>query len=258
MQTTPRKELLFSGGAGALTYEMGYVQAILEIVGKPKLREYIIGGVSSGAACAGFLYCAIHSEYDLRYWFAKSGRRFYEPPNKKFLGLITTGDLVYELGKEYYEFCKEKGIPDFKGRFHCGISVIQNFTLEKEILDDFKDADDFGAAIKATTFLPGIGGFGIYTRFRGKKVMDGGLTCGIPYRYADSDKVFVNVLPDRWPFVRERPENTYFLNISEMSQLNFPMDYWLWKETWADDMFLKGYLTGLKTQDEIKKAFKIN
>ena len=52
--TSTRKELLFSGGAGALTYEMGYAQALLEIVGKPKLQEYIIGGVSSGAECDGF------------------------------------------------------------------------------------------------------------------------------------------------------------------------------------------------------------
>ena len=258
MQTSdPRKELLFSGGAGALAYEMGYAQALLEIIGKPKLKEYIIGGVSSGAACAGFLHCAIHSEYDMRYWHSNSGRKFYEPPNKKYMGFITTGDLVYNLSKDYFNFCREKGIPDLKGKFHCAITVFKNFGIENEILDDFENAEDFGNAIKASCFLPGIMGWGIYTRYKGNKVMDGGLTCGVPYKYEDSEKVFINVLPNIWPFVRGTTENTTTLNISDSHGLNFPMDYWLWKETWADEMFLKGYLAGMKTQDEIKKAFKM-
>lgn len=87
--------------------------------------------------------------------------------------------------------------------------------------------------------------------------MDGGISCTIPYKYEKSEKIFINVLPNKWPFVRETPENLVTLNIAEYQGLNFPLDYWLWKETWADEMFLKGYLSGLKNEVEIKKSFKI-
>lgn len=256
MNTTP-KELLFSGGAGALSYELGYAQALLEIVGRHKLKEYILGGVSSGAACAGFLYNSIYSENDLRFWFLESCRRIYESPNKKFFGLITTSDLIYDLSKQYYSSCKEKGVPDFKGKFHCAVAVLENFAIQKEIIDEFQDAEDFAGAIKASCFLPGLGGLKLYMKYRGKKVLDGGAACTIPYKYENSEKIFINILPNRWPFVREKPPNTTILNISEFHNLNFPLDYWLWKDTWADEMFLKGYLAGIKTQEEIKKVFQI-
>ena len=105
-EENPIKELLFSGGAGALNYEMGFSQALLEIVGKEKLKEYKLGGVSSGSACACYLHSAIHSEFDIKYWYQMSGRKFYEPPNKKYFGFFTNSDLIYDLSKEFYLFCK--------------------------------------------------------------------------------------------------------------------------------------------------------
>lgn len=38
------------------------------------------------------------------------------------------------------------------------------------------------------------------------------------------------------------PPNTFKINIYEPSNLKFPLDYWIWKNEWADMMFLKGYL----------------
>jgi len=34
------------------------------------------------------------------------------------------------------------------------------------------------------------------------------------------------------------------------------MDSYSWKETWSDELFLKGYLAGIKGREEIEKAFK--
>ena len=254
----PLKELLFSGGAGALNYQMGFSQALLEILGKDKLKEYKLGGVSAGAACACYLHSAIHSDYDVKYWYQASGRKFYEPPNKRFLGFFTNSDLIYKLSKDFYVFCKDQGMPDFNGIFHCAMTSISNFNVEKMIVDQFDDENDFANAIKSSCFIPGITSFGLYAKHKGKKVIDGGVTSGIPYKYEDSEKIFINVLPDKWPFIREVPDNTTFLNIYEEYNLHFPMDYWLWKETWADEMFLKGYLGGIKMKKEIFAAFKLN
>lgn len=254
----PVKELLFSGGAGALNYEMGFAQSLLELLGKDKLKEYKLGGVSAGAACACYLHSAIHSEFDLKYWYQVSGRKFYEPPNKRFLGFFTNSDLIYNLSRDFYLFCKEKGMPEFNGVFHCTMTCISGFAIEKMIVDSFSDELDFANAIKSSCFIPGITSFGLYSTHRGKKVLDGGVTSGIPFKYEESEKVFINVLPDKWPFVRDVPKNTAFLNIYEEYGLNFPMDYWLWKETWADEMFLKGYLAGMKMKDKIFEAFKVN
>lgn len=254
----PIKELLFSGGAGALNYEMGFAQSLLEIVGKEKLQEYHFGGVSAGAACACYLYSAIYSEFDLKYWYQKSGRKFYEPPNKRFLGFFTNSDLIFELSRDFFVFCRENGVPSFNGKFHCTMSVFENFGLEKHIVDYFDDENDFATAIKASCFIPGITSFGFYCKYKDKKALDGGIASSVPFKYENSEKIFINVLPNRWPFVRNQPDNIKFLNIYESYDLNFPMDYWLWKETWSDEMFLKGYLAGVKMKDEILKIFGIN
>ena len=111
----------------------------------------------------------------------------------------------------------------------------------------------------ASCYLPAITGFGLYTSFRGKKAFDGGLTMPIPYKYEDSEKIFINILPQSfysWPVVKEWPKNLTMLNIQNEFELKFPMDYFPWKETWSDEMFLKGYLAGIKGREEIEKIFK--
>jgi len=34
------------------------------------------------------------------------------------------------------------------------------------------------------------------------------------------------------------------------------MDYCSWKETWSDELFLKGYLAGIKGREEIENALR--
>ena len=78
------KELLFSGGAGAACFFMGYLQGLVEIVGKIKLREYKLGGVSCGTAAAGYFYIAINSDFDMKYFYQNYIRKFYEKENRKY------------------------------------------------------------------------------------------------------------------------------------------------------------------------------
>jgi hypothetical protein len=121
-----KKELLFSGGAGALSYEMGYTQSLLEIVGVEKLKEYYIGGVSCGAACGIALYTSLYlsGDYDMRYWYKNHARKFYEPENKKYYGLFTNGDLIYKISEEVWKMGQELGVPSPNGKMHVMMGAI--------------------------------------------------------------------------------------------------------------------------------------
>ena len=225
MTETPKKELLFSGAMGCVMYQMGYSQALLEILGRDHLKQYNLGGVSAGAAAACYLYCAIHSEYDLKYFYQTSARRFYEPNNKKYYGLFTNGSLMFTIGKEYWDLCRKLNIPSLNGSLHMYVTIFENFGFEKKLVDNFENAEDFSEAIHASCFLPAITGFGLYTTYRGKKAWDGGITMPIPYKYKDSEKIFINVLPKTfysWPVVKEWPKNMTMINIRRCMNSIFP------------------------------------
>ncbi len=95
----------------------------------------------------------------------------------------------------------------------------------------------------------------LYTKFRGHCVIDGGFSKPIPYRYKDTKKLFINVLPDI--FYLSIPENCIMLNIHEVYGLHFPNDYWSWSAEFSDDMFLKGYLAGEKLKEKILQALNL-
>ena len=74
-----RKELLISGGAGCASFQMGYLHGMVEIVGKDKLKEYQLGGVSCGTAAACYLLKVINSDdIDMKHFYRTCIRRFYE------------------------------------------------------------------------------------------------------------------------------------------------------------------------------------
>ena len=50
--------------------------------------------------------------------------------------------------------------------------------------------------MEASCTLPLITRFGFFKEFEGKKVLDGGFSKGVPYKYEDSKKIFINVLPE--------------------------------------------------------------
>ena len=122
-----KKELLFSGGVGAVSYQMGYTQYLLEIVGTEKLKEYYIGGVSCGACCGIALYTTLHlpKEYDMRYWYENHANEFFGPENMKYYGVGTTGSLINKLSKKIWEIGVENNIPTPNGRYHVLAGEIQ-------------------------------------------------------------------------------------------------------------------------------------
>jgi hypothetical protein len=67
--------------------------------------------------------------------------------------------------------------------------------------------------------------------------------------------LFINLLPNVWPFVFNVPDNCTILNIHEVFSLTFPNDYWNWSTEFSDDMFLKGYLAGEKPKEQIFAFF---
>ena len=64
------------------------------------------------------------------------------------------------------------------------------------IVSKFNSKEDFGDAISASCAIPLITTFGINRKFRGMRAVDGGFTRPIPYKYEDSEKVFLNMLPE--------------------------------------------------------------
>ncbi len=86
--------------------------------------------------------------------------------------------------------------------------------------------------------VPFITKLGLFTWYKNKIMIDGGVTSAIPYKYENSQKVFINVLPKftrKWPIVWKQPKNCINLDISEGQDISFPVDYWLWNEEWADE-----------------------
>lgn len=68
----------------------------------------------------------------------------------------------------------------------------------------------------------------------------------IPYRFENSKKVFINILPKvtcGFPFVWKKPNNLEIIHAHDsFKTLYFPKDFWLWDEVWADEMFENGVI----------------
>jgi len=124
-------------------------------------------------------------------------------------------------------------------------------------VDVFHSREDFGSAVAASCAISMVTTFGFSRKFRGVRVVDGGMTKPIPFKHSHSRKVFLNVLPEFCNFMQKTPSNIAILNITQKSDVSFPIDFWLWSEHWSDEMFLKGYLASLNDRENIEKAFQM-
>lgn len=251
-------ELLFGGGAGAIGFEMGFSQAILEIVGKEKLKKYRFGAVSCGCACAAFFYASIHTDLDMKYWYNSKVRAFFAKENRKYCGLITNGSKVRKIAEEFYDWHIQNKIePVSKWLNVVTTKVTGALNFEAWVVDDFRDKVDFGNAVEASCTIPILTTLGLYCKFRNAKTIDGGFSSPIPYKYENSHKIFINVLPRLsriFKSVRPTPKNIQYIDTAELG-IKFPLDYYLWDQEWSDSMFLKGYFAGKNQEAKIKQVF---
>ncbi|EGR30539.1 patatin-like phospholipase family protein, putative [Ichthyophthirius multifiliis] len=148
MEQKQIKELLLSGGAGALAFQMGYLHVLTQYVGVEKLREYKIGGISAGSAVGAFFHVK---------------------------NVLMEGQF-----KSY---------------------LINMKILIKYLLMYFLKSQECGQA------------------------------------------------------VTENIQNIEYLDITENSNVRFPIDYWIWDEYWCDEMFARGQIAAQNDKDRLIKIF---
>ncbi|KAL4483284.1 hypothetical protein ABPG72_007926 [Tetrahymena utriculariae] len=253
------KELLLSGSAGALTYQMGYLYKLTEFVGKEKLREYKIGAISAGTAIGVYFHTTLYTDLDLKHFYLNRIRKFFEKENRKYYGFFTSGALIEKYCYEQWDLMEEQKFPHVNGIFHCYVSQVEGlFSLKKKLIDNFEDKYDFTEALISSAMIPILTRPKIFNEYKGKKCLDGGLTQVIPYKYQESKKIFINALPKytrEWPVVREEIKNIEYFDIMENSNVWFPRDYWIWDENFSDEMFVKGQFAAENDKERLIKVF---
>ena len=137
---------------------------------------------------------------------------------------------MHSESKKFYDACKLDNVDLSSGKYHFYYSKLHNLNLKGVLCDKFEDSEDFANGIITTSFIPGIIKLHFFQRYRGDICWDGGCTNIIPYKYKDSKKIFINILPDYWPFTCKDPPNCITLNINKHFNLIFPLDYWIWSE----------------------------
>lgn len=118
---------------------MGYLHGLIEIVGKEKLREYKLGGVSAGNAAALFFHMCLHQdEYDMKYFNEHEIAKYFRKDNRKYLGLFTNYQVIQANTKTYCTALEEFGnqIPNINGIYHCVVTEWDGkFKFKKVVLD---------------------------------------------------------------------------------------------------------------------------
>ena len=73
------------------------------------------------------------------------------------------------------------------------------------------------------SMIPRITKPGLFHTFRDKYALDGGFTAPITYRFKDSKKLFINILPEFIYF--NIPDNCEIIHAQKVFNLVFPNDY---------------------------------
>ena len=85
MSDEPR-EILFSGAAFAIPYQIGFMKYMIELLGEDFIQTCHIGGVSSGAVAACYLYSAVRTPYSIEYFYEHFVKPFFQQESKLFPG----------------------------------------------------------------------------------------------------------------------------------------------------------------------------
>ncbi|KAL4432641.1 hypothetical protein ABPG74_004934 [Tetrahymena malaccensis] len=261
VKTNDQKELLLSGGGCAISYQAGYMHGLSEFIPKKILKQYRVGGVSSGSCIASFFVCSVYSDKDMKYWYEKYVRESLKQINNEILGPFNATKYIKEQAMKAYAEAQNLKIP-FNGTLHLYISprkYVIGFT--KQLIDNFTDAQQFGEAISCSCAIPVVTTGKFSDVYQGISAVDGGFTMALPFRNQDSDCIFLNVLPkicSEFPVVRERPDFLSVIHIDPEESLKFPKDYFNFSHQIADEYFLRGYLSSHKQKQKLLRAFRIN
>ncbi|KAL4479233.1 hypothetical protein ABPG72_011445 [Tetrahymena utriculariae] len=260
VKVNDQKELLLSGGGCAISYQAGYMHGLSEFIPKKFLKQYRVGGVSSGSCIASFFVCSVYSDKDMKYWYEKYIRENLKQINKQILGPFNATKYVKEQAIQAYIEAQSLKVP-FNGTLHLYISprkYVLGFT--KQLIDNFTDPQQFGESISCSCAIPFVTTGRFSDFYQGISAIDGGFTMALPFRNQDSDCIFLNVLPkicSEFPVVRERPDFLSVIHIDPDEYLKFPKDYFNFSYEIADEYFLRGYLSSHKQKQKLLRAFKM-
>jgi hypothetical protein len=143
----------------------------------------------------------------MKFFYRTQLRRFFEKENRKYYGLFTNGDLIKQISSEFWDLMLEykDSIPDISSVYHLYITTVEKIIIMKpKLIDTFETKEDFVEATLCSSFIPMICGFKLYSLYKGQKAIDGGASKPIPYKYENSKKIFINVMPKicySWPLV---------------------------------------------------------
>lgn len=98
---------------------MGYVHGLINIIGKEKLKEFKIGGVSAGSIVGIFLHFILYQEeIDMKFFYNNWIRKCFEEDNKKYKGLFTSGKLFEKYSEEFTKLMNKYQVKSLNGKYY--------------------------------------------------------------------------------------------------------------------------------------------
>lgn len=248
-----RKVIFLGPGGGHAAYSLGFVGGLLddaEIRAAMVEKGAVFGGVSSGAHAAAAAMAALSGVLTVREWYTRMLRSGYE-----MVGAHSTrvmGEELAKAGRTYFDTCRAQlggSDPPWLQRFP--LSVTELPSLSPRFFTSFSDSDQFGRAIRATSYVPGLMGKEPWDVVDGRRVFDG---------YAGSLRI---KFPDNYMYVSFLPtvphailRNKYFLDVSPFDTTSESMlvKSFPWGDTkWADGAFDRGRANAIANQQVLRK-----
>lgn len=248
-----RKVVFLGPGGGHAAYSVGFIDGLLddaEIRAAMLERGAVFGGVSSGAHAAAAAMAALGGVLTLREWYTRMLRSGYETVGTH--GTRIMGRELTQAGRSYFDTCSaELGGVSPPWLQHFPVSVTELPSLRPRFFTSFSDAEQFGRAIRATSYVPGLMGNEPWDVVDGRRVFDG---------YAGALRI---KFPDNYMYMSFLPtvphailRNKHFLDVSpfDTTEESLPVKSFPWGDTlWADKAFDRGRANAIDNQPELRR-----
>jgi len=236
---------------------MGISHHLQKTYGQKFLRERgHFGGVSSGAATAGYLAGSAHGYLDVEQWYREHVRTVYTSAEKSPFGVWWgTSKIIWRLGARFYDICHEKGKPFLKHSYHTAVTTLPDF--RSRIIDRFRRREDFGDAMCATTFIPAVTGRSFWARCGShSRCIDGGIAHPVPVHPKKEE--YPTLMLDVIGIAKYHPRSSDLHLILTQRWRKLPLRHFWTQGTpgWADEMFRKGKEDAHRHRREIDRFFQ--